>query len=58
MVVVGIVVVLVMACAAVLGLPEAALVPLLPVVVLFVAIIVNRGGMPTAGRLTDLMIPR
>jgi hypothetical protein len=58
MVVVGLVVVLVMACAAVLGLPEAALVPLLPVVVLFVAVVFNRGRMPTAGQLTDLIIPR
>ncbi|WP_405537512.1 hypothetical protein OG787_32300 [Streptomyces sp. NBC_00075] len=56
--VVGLVVVLVMACAAVLGLPEAALVPLLPVVVLFVAVVFNRGRMPTAGQLTDLIIPR
>ncbi|WP_329564956.1 hypothetical protein [Streptomyces sp. NBC_01361] len=58
MVVVGLVVVLVMAGAAVLGLPEAALVPLLPVVVLFVAVVFNRGRMPTAGQLTDLIIPR
>ncbi|MCX5316043.1 hypothetical protein [Streptomyces sp. NBC_00154] len=58
MVVVGLVVVLVMACAAVLGLPEAALVPVLPVVVLFVAVVFNRGRMPTAGQLTDLIIPR
>ncbi|MFE6128572.1 hypothetical protein ACFQ6Q_09910 [Streptomyces sp. NPDC056437] len=58
MVMVGLVVVLVMACAAVLGLPEAALVPLLPLVVLFVAVVFNRGRMPTAGRLTDLIIPR
>lgn len=56
--VVGLVVVLVMACAAVLGLPEAALVPLLPVVVLFVAVVFNRGRMPTTGQLTDLIIPR
>ncbi|WP_326658674.1 hypothetical protein [Streptomyces canus] len=56
--VVGLVVVLVMACAAVLGLPEAALVPLLPVVVLFVAVVFNRGRMPTAEQLTDLIIPR
>ncbi|MFF7242038.1 hypothetical protein [Streptomyces collinus] len=58
MLAVGLVVVLVMACAAVLGLPEAALVPLLPVVVLFVAVVFNRGRMPTAGQLTDLIIPR
>ncbi|MFF3460721.1 hypothetical protein ACFYXH_41970 [Streptomyces sp. NPDC002730] len=58
MVVVGLVVVLVMAGAAVLGLPEAALVPLLPVVVLFVAVVFNRGRMPTAAQLTDLIIPR
>ncbi|MGW2329109.1 hypothetical protein ACWC5C_25595 [Streptomyces sp. NPDC001700] len=57
-VVVGVVVVLVMAGAAVLGLPDAALVPLLPVVVLFVAVIFNRGRIPTAGQLTDLIIPR
>ncbi|MGY1503003.1 hypothetical protein ACW4TU_41615 [Streptomyces sp. QTS52] len=58
MVVVGVAVVLVMACAAVLGLPEAALVPLLPVVVLFVAVVFNRGRMPTAGQLSELIIPR
>ncbi|MEU1073179.1 MULTISPECIES: hypothetical protein [unclassified Streptomyces] len=58
MLAVGLVVVVVMACAAVLGLPEAALVPLLPVVVLFVAVVFNRGRMPTAGQLTDLIIPR
>ncbi|MGW6911654.1 hypothetical protein [Streptomyces sp. NPDC054940] len=57
-VVVGVVVVLVMAGAAVLGLPDAALVPLLPVVVLFVAVVFNRGRMPTAGQLPDLIIPR
>ncbi|MEU6825573.1 hypothetical protein ABZ921_33590 [Streptomyces atriruber] len=58
MLLVGLVVVTVMAGAAVLGLPEAALVPLLPVVVLFVAVVFNRGRMPTAGQLTDLLIPR
>ncbi|MBO0516526.1 hypothetical protein J0695_32860 [Streptomyces beijiangensis] len=58
MLVVGLVVVLVMAGSAALGLPEAALVPLLPVVVLFVAVVFNRGRMPTAGQLTDLIIPR
>ncbi|MGD6740633.1 hypothetical protein ACOKM3_02180 [Streptomyces sp. BH106] len=58
MLMVGLVVVSVMAGAAVLGLPEAALVPLLPVVVLFVAVVFNRGRMPTAGQLTDLIIPR
>ncbi|MFI9039429.1 hypothetical protein [Streptomyces sp. NPDC053726] len=58
MVVVGLVVVLVMAGAAAFGLPEAALVPLLPVVVLFVAVVFNRGRMPTAGQLTDLITPR
>lgn len=57
-VVVGLTVVLVMAGAAVLGLPDAALIPLLPVVVLFVAVVVNRGRMPTSGQLTDLIIPR
>ncbi|APY84397.1 hypothetical protein DCW30_03915 [Streptomyces alfalfae] len=57
-IVVGLTVVLVMAGAAFLGLPDAALIPLLPVVVLFVAVVVNRGRMPTAGQLTDLIIPR
>lgn len=57
-VVVGLTVVLVMAGAAVLGLPEAALIPLLPVVVMFVAVVFNRGRMPSAGQLTDLIIPR
>lgn len=57
-IVVGFTVVLVMAGAAFLGLPDAALVPLLPVVVIFVAVVVNRGRMPTAGQLTDLIIPR
>jgi len=56
--VVGLAVVLVMAGAAFLGLPDAALIPLLPVVVIFVAVVVNRGRMPTAGQLTDLIIPR
>ncbi|MGA4980423.1 hypothetical protein [Streptomyces cinereoruber] len=55
---VGLTVVLVMAGAAFLGLPDAALIPLLPVVVIFVAVVVNRGRMPTAGQLTDLIIPR
>ncbi|MFG3350183.1 hypothetical protein ACGF1Z_34635 [Streptomyces sp. NPDC048018] len=57
-IVVGLTVVLVMAGAAVLGLPDAALIPLLPVVAIFVAVVVNRGRMPTAGQLTDLIIPR
>ncbi|MEV5321723.1 hypothetical protein AB0K92_29465 [Streptomyces sp. NPDC052687] len=57
-VVVGLTVVLVMAGAAFLGLPDAALIPLLPVVVIFVAVVVNRGRMPTVGQLTDLIIPR
>ncbi|MBT2674372.1 hypothetical protein J7E95_26890 [Streptomyces sp. ISL-14] len=56
--VVGVVVVLVMAGAAVIGLPDAALVPLLPAVVLFVAVVFNRGRIPTAGQLTDFLIPR
>ncbi|MGQ5228626.1 hypothetical protein [Streptomyces sp. yara] len=56
--VVGLTVVLVMAGAAFLGLPDAALIPLLPVVVIFVAVVVNRGRMPAAGQLTDLIIPR
>jgi hypothetical protein len=55
--VVGVTVVLVMAGAAVLGLPDAALIPLLPVVVVFVAVVFNRGRMPTAGQFTDLIIP-
>ncbi|MEU4098707.1 hypothetical protein [Streptomyces sp. NPDC026673] len=55
---VGVVVVLTMAGAAVLGLPDAALVPLLPVVVLLVAVVFNRGRVPTVGQLTDLIIPR
>ncbi|WP_326580861.1 hypothetical protein OIE69_42685 [Actinacidiphila glaucinigra] len=54
----GAVVVLAMTGAAVLGLPDAALVPLLPVVVLCVAVVFNRGRIPTAGQLTDLIIPR
>ncbi len=29
-----------------------------PVVVLFVAVVFNRGRIPTAGQLTDLIIPR
>ncbi|WP_308310579.1 hypothetical protein [Streptomyces sp. G3] len=57
-IVVGLTVVLVMAGAAFLGLPDAALIPLLPVVVIFVAVVVNRGRMPTAGQLTDRIIPR
>lgn len=56
--VVGLTVVLVMAGAAVIGLPDAALIPLLPVVVIFVAVVFNRGRMPTAGQLTDLIIRR
>ncbi|MEU8523554.1 hypothetical protein [Streptomyces sp. NPDC048577] len=58
MLTVGAMVVLVMAGAATLGLPEAALAPLLPVVVLFVAVVFNRGRMPTPGKLSDLIIPR
>ncbi|MFD9444227.1 hypothetical protein ACFWBR_38085 [Streptomyces sp. NPDC060006] len=57
-VVVGLTVVLVMAGAAVLGLPDAALIPLLPVVVVFVAVVFNHGRMPTAGQFNDLIIPR
>ncbi len=57
-IVVGLTVVLVMAGAAFLGLPDAALIPLLPVVVIFVAVVVNRGRMPTTAQLTDLIIPR
>ncbi|MEE1737140.1 hypothetical protein PUR49_11620 [Streptomyces sp. BE147] len=58
MFVVGGVVVLVMAGAASLGLPDAALVPLLPLVAVAVAIIFNRSRVPSAGHLTDLLIPR
>ncbi|MFI5924293.1 hypothetical protein ACIA8M_37965 [Streptomyces anulatus] len=57
-VVVGLTVVLVMASAALVGLPEAALIPLLPVVVVFVAAVFNRGRVPTTGQFTDLIIPR
>ncbi|MGQ4719046.1 hypothetical protein ACUN22_35885 [Streptomyces anulatus] len=57
-VVVGLTVVLVMASAALVGLPEAALIPLLPVVVVFVAVVFNRGRVPTTGQFTDLIIPR
>ncbi|MFF9490237.1 hypothetical protein [Streptomyces sp. NPDC014676] len=56
--VVGLTVVLVMTGAAFVGLPDAALIPLLPVVAIFVAVVVNRGRIPTAGQLTDLIIPR
>ncbi|MFC8241457.1 hypothetical protein [Streptomyces chartreusis] len=56
--VVGLAVVLVMAAAAVLGLPDAALIPHLPVVAVFIAVVFNRGRMPTAGQLTYLIIPR
>lgn len=45
---VGLAVVLTMAGAAVLGLADAALVPLLPVVAVFIAFVFNRGRMPTA----------
>ncbi|MDG9695354.1 hypothetical protein QC281_35360 [Streptomyces sp. DH17] len=55
---VGLTVVVVMAGAALLGLPNAALIPLLPVVVIFVAVVFNRGRMPTPGQLTDLLLPR
>ncbi|MEU5416684.1 hypothetical protein [Streptomyces clavifer] len=57
-VVVGLTVVLVMASAALVGLPEAALIPLLPVVVVFVAVVFNRGRVPATGQFTDLIIPR
>ncbi|MEU9773487.1 hypothetical protein [Streptomyces sp. NPDC047968] len=56
--VVGSLVVLVMASASLSGLPEAALVALLPVVVIGAAIAVNRGKVPTPRQLTDLIIPR
>ncbi|MFI1865492.1 hypothetical protein [Streptomyces jumonjinensis] len=55
---VGGVVVAVMAGAAGLGVPEAALIPLLPIVVLLVGLVFNRSRIPTAGHLTDLIIPR
>ncbi|MFF0435267.1 hypothetical protein ACFYU9_23965 [Streptomyces sp. NPDC004327] len=58
LVVVGFLVVLAMAGASLAGLPEAALVALLPVVAIGVAIGVNRGKVPTPGQLTDLIIPR
>ncbi|MFD6474576.1 hypothetical protein ACFWEH_13880 [Streptomyces anulatus] len=58
MLVVGGAVVVVMAGAAILGLPDAALVPLLPLVVLCVALAFNRGRVPSSGQLTDLLIPR
>ncbi|MFB6810560.1 hypothetical protein [Streptomyces sp. NPDC056387] len=58
MIAVGGLVVLVMAAAAILGLPEAALVPLLPLVALLVAVIFNRHRVPNAGQLTDLLVPR
>ncbi|WP_241540206.1 hypothetical protein [Streptomyces sp. M41(2017)] len=44
--------------AAVLGMPDAALVPLLPLVVVFIAVVFNRGRMPATGQFTDLIIPR
>ncbi|MFB8078568.1 hypothetical protein [Streptomyces sp. NPDC056013] len=56
--VVGLLVVLAMAGASLAGLPDAALVALLPVVVIGAAIAVNRGKVPTPGQLTDLIVPR
>ncbi|MBT2541884.1 hypothetical protein J7E99_14505 [Streptomyces sp. ISL-44] len=56
--VVGLVVVIAVAGASLAGLPEAALVALLPVVVIGAVIAVNRGKVPTPGQLTDLIIPR
>ncbi|MFJ6353732.1 hypothetical protein ACIQKB_30350 [Streptomyces sp. NPDC092046] len=56
--VVGLLVVTLMAGASLAGVPEAALVALLPVVVIGAAIAVNRGKVPTPGQLTDLIIPR
>ncbi|MYW09977.1 hypothetical protein GT034_16695 [Streptomyces sp. SID2563] len=56
--VVGLAVVTVMAGAGFLGLPDAALIPLLPLVVIFLVAVVNRGRIPTPGQLTDLIIPR
>ncbi|MFE4531428.1 hypothetical protein [Streptomyces anulatus] len=58
MLAVGGAVVIVMAGAAILGLPDAALVPLLPLVVLCIALAFNRGRVPSTGQLTDLLIPR
>ncbi|MFG2875122.1 hypothetical protein ACGFYU_08940 [Streptomyces sp. NPDC048337] len=55
---VGLAVVLALAGASLAGLPEAALVALLPVVVIVAAIVINRGKVPTPGQLTDLIIPR
>ncbi|CAL9329375.1 hypothetical protein SUDANB58_00037 [Streptomyces sp. enrichment culture] len=54
--VVGLAAVLVMAGAAVLGLPDAAPIPPPVVVILFA--VVNRGRMPTAGWFTDPITPR
>ncbi|WP_251072867.1 hypothetical protein [Streptomyces sp. ISL-43] len=56
--IVGLMVVLAVAGASLAGLPEAALVALLPVAVIGAAITVNRGKIPTPGQLTDLIIPR
>ncbi|OQQ13131.1 hypothetical protein B0675_39570 [Streptomyces sp. M41(2017)] len=55
---IGLTVVMIMIGAAVLGMPDAALVPLLPLVVVFIAVVFNRGRMPATGQFTDLIIPR
>ncbi|MER6442943.1 hypothetical protein ABT275_42595 [Streptomyces sp. NPDC001185] len=57
-VVVGLTVVLGMAAAGILGLPDAALIPLVPAVAVFVAVVFNRGRILTASQLTDLITPR
>lgn len=55
---VGVSIVALLTGAALAGLPEAALVALLPLLVIGVALILNRGKVPTPGQLTDLIIPR
>lgn len=54
---VGMSVVAVLAGAALVGLPEAALGALLPVLAIGAAIVLNRGKAPTPGQLTDLITP-
>ncbi|MBI0295037.1 hypothetical protein JBE04_11270 [Streptomyces sp. PRKS01-29] len=58
MLAVGAVAVLVMAGASWANFPEAALLALLPVVVLGAGMAINRGKRPTPAELTDLLIPR
>ncbi|MFF4180588.1 hypothetical protein [Streptomyces sp. NPDC001750] len=55
---VGVSVVALLAGASLAGLPDSALAALLPVLVIGVAIVLNRGKVPTPGQLTDLIIPR